>query len=157
MGPDRRPRRDACGERLLPDDDRLLLLRVRPAGARPAPRLRATVASSPVKVAVLTTSYPRTAGDPAGRFVADAVEHVRQRGIEVEVVSPATVRHYGIAYGSGVVGNLRRQPARSLLLPLMVGAFRRAARRAAAEADLVHAHWLPLGAIAMTPGRPFVA
>ena len=23
--------------------------------------------------------------------------------------SPATVRHYGIAYGSGVVGNLRRR------------------------------------------------
>jgi glycosyltransferase involved in cell wall biosynthesis len=109
-----------------------------------------------VKVAVLTTSYPRTPGDPAGRFVADAVEHVRKRGIEVEVVSPATVRHYGIAYGSGVVGNLRRQPARSLLLPLMLGAFRRAARRAAREADLVHAHWLPLGGIAMSLGRPFV-
>jgi glycosyltransferase involved in cell wall biosynthesis len=109
-----------------------------------------------VKVAVLTTSYPRTAGDPAGRFVADAVEHVRRRGIEVEVVSPATVRHYGLAYGSGVVGNLRRQPARSLLLPLMIGTFRRAARRAARDADLVHAHWLPLGGIAMTLGRPFV-
>jgi glycosyltransferase involved in cell wall biosynthesis len=109
-----------------------------------------------VKVAVLTTSYPRTPTDSAGRFVADAVEHVRRRGIEVEVVSPASVRHYGIAYGSGVVGNLRRQPARSLLLPLMLGTFRRAARRAAREADLVHAHWLPLGAIAMTLGRPFV-
>jgi glycogen synthase len=109
-----------------------------------------------VKVAVLTTSYPRTPTDSAGRFVADAVEHVRRRGIEVEVVSPASVRHYGIAYGSGVVGNLRRQPARSLLLPLMLGTFRRAARRAAREADLVHAHWLPLGGIAMTLGRPFV-
>ena len=109
-----------------------------------------------MKVAVLTTSYPRTPGDPAGRFVADAVEHIRARGIQVEVVSPATVRHYGIAYGAGVVGNLRRRPARSLLLPLMLGTFRRAARRAARNADLVHAHWLPLGGIAMTLGRPFV-
>jgi len=88
--------------------------------------------------------------------VADAVDHVRQRGIEVEVVSPATVPHYGIAYGSGVVGNLRRNPARALLLPLMLGTFRQAARRAARDADLVHAHWLPLGGIAMTLGRPFV-
>src|SRR6266550_1951886 len=103
------------------------------------------VGSVSMKVAVLTSSYPRAPGDTAGRFVADAVEHVRERGFEVEVVSPATVRHYGIAYGSGVVGNLRRNPARALLLPLMLGGFRQAARRAARDADLVHAHWLPLG------------
>jgi len=109
-----------------------------------------------VKVAVLTTSYPRTSGDAAGRFVADAVEHVRGRGVEVEVVSPATFRHYGIAYSSGVVANLRKRPARALLLPLMLAGFRRAAARAARDADLVHAHWLQLGGIAMTLRRPFV-
>jgi glycosyltransferase involved in cell wall biosynthesis len=109
-----------------------------------------------MKVAVLTTSYPRTPEDVAGRFVADAVEHLRRRGLEVEVVSPVGFRHYGIAYGSGVVGNLRRRPARALLLPLMLRELRRAARRASRGADLVHAHWLPLGAIAMRLGRPFV-
>jgi glycosyltransferase involved in cell wall biosynthesis len=109
-----------------------------------------------MKVAVLTTSYPRTPEDVAGRFVADAVEHVRSRGVEVEVVSPLGFRHYGIAYGSGVVGNLRRRPARALLLPLMLRELRRAARRASRDADLVHAHWLPLGGIAMRLGRPFV-
>lgn len=109
-----------------------------------------------MKVAVLTTSYPRTAEDVAGRFVADAVEHVRRRGVEVEVVSPLGFRHYGIAYGSGVVGNLRRRPARALLLPLMLRELRRAARQASRDADLVHAHWLPLGGIAMRLGRPFV-
>ena len=109
-----------------------------------------------MKVAVLTTSYPRTPEDVAGRFVADAVEHVRSRGVEVEVVSPLGFRHYGIAYGSGVVGNLRRRPARALLLPLMLRELSRAARRAARDADLVHAHWLPLGGIAMRLGRPFV-
>ncbi len=109
-----------------------------------------------MKVAVLTTSYPRTPEDVAGRFVADAVEHVRSRGVEVEVVSPLEFRHYGIAYGSGVVGNLRRRPARALLLPLMLREFLRAARRASRDADLVHAHWLPLGGIAMRLGRPFV-
>ncbi len=109
-----------------------------------------------MKVAVLTTSYPRTRDDVAGRFVADAVEHVRSRGVEVEVVSPLGFRHYGIAYGSGVVGNLRRRPARALLLPLMLNELRRAARLASRDADLVHAHWLPLGGIAMRLGRPFV-
>jgi len=109
-----------------------------------------------MKVAVLTTSYPRTPEDVAGRFVADAVEHLRRRGVEVEVVSPLGFRHYGIAYGSGVVGNLRRRPARALLLPLMLRELRRAARRASRDADLVHAHWLPLGGIAMRLGRPFV-
>jgi glycosyltransferase involved in cell wall biosynthesis len=109
-----------------------------------------------MKVAVLTTSYPRWPDDPAGNFIAGAVEHVRARGVEVEVASPATFPHYGIAYGSGVVGNLRQQPARALFLPLMLGQFRRAAARAARGADLVHAHWLPSGAIAASLRKPYV-
>ena len=109
-----------------------------------------------MKVAVLTTSYPRDAGDAAGRFVADAVERLRERGLDVEVVAPTGFRHYGIAYGDGVVGNLRREPWRVALLPLALGSFRRAAARAAAEADLVHAHWIGAGAIAATLRRPYV-
>ena len=109
-----------------------------------------------MKVAVLTTSYPRYEGDPAGNFVADAVEQLRARGVEVDVVSPASFRHFGIAYGSGVVGNLRRAPWKGLLLPAMLGSFAQAARRAARDADLVHAHWLPAGAVALTTGKPFV-
>jgi glycogen(starch) synthase len=109
-----------------------------------------------VKVVVLTTSYPRYEGDAAGTFVADAVDRLRERGIEVEVVSPASFRHFGIAYGSGVVGNLRRQPWRAALVPAMLASFARAARRAARDADLVHAHWLPAGAVALTCGKPFV-
>jgi glycosyltransferase involved in cell wall biosynthesis len=108
-----------------------------------------------VKVAVLTTSYPRTPGDAAGRFVADAVDRLRRRGLDVEVVSPAGFRHYGLAYGAGVMGNLRTHPARAALLPLMLAELRRAAARAARDADLVHAHWLPLGAVAATLRRPF--
>ena len=109
-----------------------------------------------MKVAVLTTSYPREPGDPAGNFVADAVERVRARGVEVEVVSPASFRHFGIAYGAGVVGNLRREPWRAALLPAMLGSFSLAARRASRDADLVHAHWLPAGVVALTTGKPFV-
>jgi glycosyltransferase involved in cell wall biosynthesis len=109
-----------------------------------------------MKIAVLTTSYPRYEGDPAGSFVADAVEQLRARGVEVAVVSPASFRHFGIAYGSGVMGNLRREPWRAALVPAFLGSFAIAARRAAREADLVHAHWLPSGAVALAAGKPFV-
>jgi glycosyltransferase involved in cell wall biosynthesis len=109
-----------------------------------------------LRVVVLTTSYPRYEGDVAGLFVEDQVEHIRARGVEVDVVSPASFRHYGIAYGSGVVGNMRRRPYLAAALPLMLAGFSRAARRAARGADLVHAHWLPAGLVAMTTRKPFV-
>ena len=63
-----------------------------------------------MRVLVLTTSYPRGPDDVAGVFVRDAVEHLRQAGIEVTVVSPASFRHFGLAYGHGIAGNLRRRP-----------------------------------------------
>ena len=109
-----------------------------------------------MKVVVLTTSYPRHAADPAGAFVHDAVEQLRSRGVDVEVVSPASFRHFGIAYGNGIVGNLRRAPWKVALLPAFLVAFARAARRAARGADVVHAHWLPSGFAALATGKPFV-
>ncbi|MDX6483234.1 MAG: glycogen synthase [Gaiellaceae bacterium] len=109
-----------------------------------------------MRIVVLTTSYPRAEGDAAGRFVADAVEQLRRRHVDVEVVSPSEFRHYGIAYGSGILGNLRREPWRAFLSPLMLASFRRAARRAAADADLIHAHWLPVGGVAMGLRKPYV-
>ena len=109
-----------------------------------------------MKIVVLTTSYPRTQEDVVGRFVADGVERLRGRGLEVEVVSPLSFRHFGIAYGDGIVGNLRRRPWLAALVPPMLVSFARAARRAARGADIVHAHWLPAGAVALTTGRPFV-
>jgi colanic acid/amylovoran biosynthesis glycosyltransferase len=109
-----------------------------------------------MKVVVLTTSYPRSADDVAGAFVRDAVEHAREAGIEIEVVSPASFRHFGLAYGHGIVGNLRRKPWRALLLPLFLAAYMRAARRASRGADLVHAHWLPSALAALAARKPFV-
>ena len=109
-----------------------------------------------MKVVVLTTSYPRFAGDAAGRFVADAVERLRARGVAVDVVSPASFRHFGLAYGAGVAGNLRRRPWLALALPAFLVSFARAARHAARDADVVHAHWLPAGAVALATERPVV-
>ena len=107
-------------------------------------------------VAVLTTSYPRDASDAAGAFMRDAVDDLRARGVDVEVVSPASFPHFGIAYGAGIVGNLRRSPAKALMLPAFMAAYTLAARRVAGGADLVHAHWLPSGFPARATGKPYV-
>ena len=107
-----------------------------------------------MRVGVLTTSYPRYPGDVAGRFVADAVEHVRRRGVDVEVVGPGQFRGYGLTYGHGVVGNLRRRPWLALLVPALLAGFVRAARRV--DVDLLHAHWLPSGWVAARTGTPYV-
>jgi len=109
-----------------------------------------------VKVLVLTTSYPRGPDDTAGLFVRDGVEHLRAAGTNVDVVSPADFAHFGIAYGHGIAGNLRAEPWRAALVPAFLAAFRRAAARAARDADVVHAHWLAAGAVAATLGKPYV-
>lgn len=109
-----------------------------------------------MKVCVLATSYPRHPGDVAGRFVEEAVRHLREAGVEVVVVSPASFRHFGIAYGNGIVNNLRARPWRVLLLPLFLLSFARAARRAARGVDVVHAHWLPSAVAGLATGKPLV-
>jgi glycosyltransferase involved in cell wall biosynthesis len=109
-----------------------------------------------LRIAVLATSYPRSADDVAGVFIRDAVEHLREAGHDVDVVSPASFRHFGIAYGDGIPRNLARRPWLALLLPLFFLSFTREARKAARDADLVHAHWLPSALPALLTRRPFV-
>jgi glycosyltransferase involved in cell wall biosynthesis len=107
-----------------------------------------------VRVVVLTTSWPRTEREFAGRFVADAVERLRERGVEVDVLAPGSgYDDHGLAYGGGMAANLRRRPWAA---PLMLFSMWRALRRAARGADLVHAHWLLTAAVARFGGRPFV-
>jgi glycosyltransferase involved in cell wall biosynthesis len=109
-----------------------------------------------VRIVVLTTSYPRSTQDMAGLFVRDGVEQLRAAGHTVEVVSPAGFRHYGIAYGDGIVNNLRARPWKVLLLPLFLLSFAAAAHRAARGADVVHAHWLPSALAGLAARRPLV-
>ena len=106
-----------------------------------------------MRVVTVTTSFPRHEDDWAGRFVADAVERLRRAELEVDVVAPGVYRDYGLAYGDGVLANARRRP---WAVPGLIGSLVRATRRAAAGADLVHAHWLPAGVAAAASGKPFV-
>ncbi len=109
-----------------------------------------------MRVTVLTTSYPRGPDDVAGVFVSDAVEHLRAAGVEVDVVSPASFRDFGLAYGHGIVGNLRRQPWKAALVLAFMASYAAAARRSARTSDLVHAHWLPSALPALGTRRPYV-
>jgi glycosyltransferase involved in cell wall biosynthesis len=106
-----------------------------------------------VKVVFLTTSYPRAEEDFAGRFVAELAERLRGRGVGVDVVAPGVFRDYGLAYGAGAAANVRRRP---WALPPMVASMARAVRRAARDADLVHAFWLPNAAVALAAQKPVV-
>jgi glycosyltransferase involved in cell wall biosynthesis len=111
--------------------------------------------AQPLRIAAFTTSYPRHATDLAGRFVLNTVEHLRARGVEVEVVGPGSYRDYGLtgSNGGGVVASIKRRPWLALLLVLSMI---RTLRRAAKQADLVHANWLAGAVIARFAGRPFV-
>jgi glycosyltransferase involved in cell wall biosynthesis len=107
-----------------------------------------------LKITVFTTSYPRYADDFAGLFVSGLVERVRKRGIEVEVVAPGDFRTFNLSSdGGGIVRAAKRRP---WVAPFMLGSMVRALRKAARDADLVHAHWLAGGAIALLSGKPFV-
>lgn len=109
-----------------------------------------------MKVVVLTTSYPSAEHPVAGTFVAAAADAARSAGVDVTVVSPADVRHFGIAYGGGIAQNLRAAPWKLAFVPGFLAAYALAARRAAAGADLVHAHWIPTALAARATGRPYV-
>jgi glycogen synthase len=108
-------------------------------------------AGRPLRVAVFTTSYPRDENDFAGRFVADLVEQVRGRGVEVAVVGPDKYR--GFDGSEGIAASFRRRPWRAPLVLLSMGA---AVRRAGRDADLIHAHWLASALVVPLAWRPVV-
>ena len=107
-----------------------------------------------MRVLVLTTSYPRNETDFAGRFLADTVDRLRARGLEVDLLAPGRgYSDFGLAYGEGMSRNIRRRP---WAVPPLLASMTRSARKAARRADVVHAHWLPTGFPASLSGKPFV-
>ena len=69
------------------------------------------------------------------------------------MVKPGDYNDYGLAYGWGVVRNLKRRPWKA---PLLLASMLRAIRGAARHADLVHVHWLLAAPLGLFSGRPFV-
>ena len=127
-----------------------------------------------LRVAMVTTSFPRFPGDFAGHFVARMAEALAGRGHSIEVVAPhaaglATDESWAapegeairvkrfryapesferVAYGDGIPTNVRRDPRAAAALPAFVRALQRAAARASRDCDIVHAQWAPTAAFA---------
>lgn len=123
-----------------------------------------------MKLGVVTTSFPRSPGDPAGSFVLELSLALARRGHEIEVVAPDPGRGeppswpgvdvrwarylaprplQRLCYGAGIPENLRRRPWLALEAPLLCAALAREARRRAARWDGVISHWLvPSGLMA---------
>jgi teichuronic acid biosynthesis glycosyltransferase TuaC len=92
--------------------------------------------STPLRVAVVTTSYPRHDDDPAGHFVGASVRALEQAGHEVTIVAPRS----GGAFGwPGVAARIRERPLRTVEAAAWVA--RAVASIAAMDVDRVVAHW----------------
>jgi glycosyltransferase involved in cell wall biosynthesis len=119
-----------------------------------------------VIVGVLTTSYPREPGDPAGGFVAELARFVAARGHAVEVVAAGPgmdrdgdirvdrVPGAGLFYGEGAPDRLERSPRARLAAPVFTAGLLAAAARRARRWDRIVAHWLvPSGLVGSLLGR----
>jgi glycosyltransferase involved in cell wall biosynthesis len=113
-----------------------------------------------MRLGVLTTSYPRHAGDAAGSFVAGHVEALRALGHDVEVIaggdpSPGTIRIPSrLLYRGGAPDLIERAPVRGALAGAVFTARLTAALAARAHRyDSIIAHWLVPSALAALPSR----
>jgi glycosyltransferase involved in cell wall biosynthesis len=123
---------------------------------------------SPLKVLMVTSSYPRHAQDTASVFLRQMAMALHNAGINVHVLAPADrepsttnedgivvhrfryfiPRYQRLAYGAGILPNLKRRPVLWLQVPFflltMLWATVRLVR--AEQPDIIHAHWvLPQG------------
>lgn len=127
-----------------------------------------------LRIGVITTSYPRSDGDPAGGFVGGHVRALRALGHDVDVIAagdgrarspgpepgvtrvPASLFYRGGAPDLIDRSALRAAPA-AAAFTLRLAAAARAAAPARAW-DTVIAHWLvPSALVALSLGRPLVA
>ncbi len=126
----------------------------------------------PLKVILLASSYPRSADDTASVFLRYLAECLYKRGLEVHVLAPADresgsetekgvavhrFRYFPgtwqrLAYGSGILPNLKRNPLLWGQVPFFLASMTYSLLRLMREIqpDILHAHWLiPQGTIAV--------
>lgn len=131
-----------------------------------------------VKILFLTSSYPRNPEDTASVFLRYLAEYLAESGVDVHVLAPAEgvggtkierrvavhrFRYFpsawqGLAYGSGMLPNLKRSPWLWLQVPFFLTAMtcRLLRLHSAHGFDLFHAHWvLPQGLLGLAGARLF--
>jgi hypothetical protein len=121
-----------------------------------------------VRIGLLTTSFPRHAGDYAGSFVGDRVQRLLDDGHAVEVLAAGDgpgvvgegrlrVRRIpadSLFYGEGAPEALERGGAVWLAAARFLAALAAAARARAASWDAVESHWLVPSALAGSAAAP---
>lgn len=119
-----------------------------------------------MRVLMLASTFPRHTGDRQPTFILDLARALVDAGVEVTVLAPGDpaaaraeridgveVRRFRyaplarletLAYGSGMLANVKAAPWRWLLLPLFLAAMTWQVRRLCARGgvDTVHAHWV---------------
>jgi len=127
-------------------------------------------------VGVLTTGFPRFAGDLAGNFVLFCCRALKARGLDVRVLAPHAagtppeevvagipVRRFRylfpaslerVAYESGTPANLEWNWLAWLGLPFFALSFWLHARPLARRCQVLHAHWIPSGIVALASSPP---
>ena len=115
------------------------------------------------RIAVLSTSYPRRSDDDAGVFVARLVSALSKEGATGTVLVPYDQNEpkseiqgnfkieryrYGVfskgrlAFGSGILPNLRKDPTLIFQAPALIIQGARAAAKASKESDVMHCNWI---------------
>jgi glycosyltransferase involved in cell wall biosynthesis len=129
-----------------------------------------------MRVLMLCSSYPRFASDSASIFLRHLALALSKSGVDIQVLAPdhslvdtsvidpaIQINHFRyfprrwqtLAYGSGILPNLRQRPLRWLQVPFfllfMFIALLLSCRRN--RPDIIHAHWIiPQGLIAVCVG-----
>lgn len=142
------------------------------------PALDTDKPSEKIKVLWITSSYPRFEHDSAAVFLRRLADFLLEEGVDLHVLSPDDsaaeqplpddlIKNYRfryffprrlqlLAYGSGILPNLRARPWLFLQIPFFLLSQFWLARCLIhrLEPDLIHAHWLfPQGWIAAWLGR----
>jgi glycosyltransferase involved in cell wall biosynthesis len=130
------------------------------------------------RIFFVTTSFPRFDGDFAGSFVFRIAYYLAQSSVDVLVLAPGCpnyptedeirgvkivrfsyfypTRFQRLAYGSGILGNLRQSwLARIQVIPFLVATMWSILLRQS-DYDIIHCHWLPM-ALAALLVRPFTS
>ncbi len=126
----------------------------------------------PLRVCMITTSYPRWPGDLAGTFVESLAQYLTiKHNVAIQVLAPADTyapatetragitvkrlqyfwpsRFQKLASGDGIPWNLRRHKLAWVNIPSFLLSFAWHLCLHAKNADIIHAYWGILGALAV--------
>jgi len=123
-----------------------------------------------LKVCILTSSFPRFAGDSAGIFIYHLAIALVKKGVNIEIICPHDngcsffedikgvkirrfpyffpLQYQNLAYGSGILKNIKSNICNKIQLPFFIISeiIYTLRKLMISKPDLIHAHWsLPQG------------